>query len=192
MVTIRMITTISNDLKSVFLEDYTCEKLGLILSKLEIPPFLGCFVADKNGKTLIKFEIFEGALDFFIKKGLNNREKNNCLDIELIPMFISALERFSAEINIKDLAGFKLEGKNIKLQTFFDFEDYSVIFLLNPEVDIKLVDSQIRTYFSFLFEVYHTEFQNFKKMSSVDYVSHLELIGRIWLKDLNKIYLQNS
>lgn len=187
-----MITTIANNIKSVVLEDYSNEKLGLNVSKSGIPPFLGCFVADKNGKTLIKFEIFEGALDFFLKRDLDNRKMNNCLDIELIPMFISALERFSAEINIKDLAGFKLEGKNIKLQTFFDFEDYSVIFLLNPEIDIKLVDSQIRTYFSFLFEVYHTEFQNFKKMSSVDYISHLELIGRIWLKDLNKIYLQNS
>ena len=187
-----MITTISNNIKSVVLEGYTCEKLELNFSKLEIPPFLGCFVADKNGKTLIKFEIFEGALDFFIKEGLNDKKKNNCLDIELIPMFISALERFSAEINIKDLAGFKLEGKNIKLQTFFDFEDYSVIFLLNPEIDVKLVESQIMTYFSFLFDVYHIEFQNFKKMSSVDYISHLELIGRIWLKDLNKIYLKNS
>jgi hypothetical protein len=187
-----MITTIFNNLKSVVLEDYTYEKIGQNLAKLEIPPLLGCFVADKNGKTLIKFEIFEGALDYFVKEGLNDRKKNKCLDIELIPMFISALERFSAEINIKDLAGFKLEGKNIKLQTFFDFEEYSVIFLLNPEVDINLVESQIRTYFSFLFEVYHTEFQNFKKMSSVDYISHLELIGRIWLKDLNKICLQNS
>ena len=183
-----MITTFSNDLKSIILEDYTCEKTDLNLSKWEIPPFLGCFIADKDGKTLLKFEIAKDALDFFLKSDLEDGKKKSCLDIELIPMFISALERFSAEINIKDLAGFKLEGKNIKLQTLFDFEDYSVIFLLNPDVDIKLVDSRIRTYFSFLFEVYHNEFQNFKKMSSIDYISHLELIGRIWLKVLNKIY----
>ena len=117
-----MITTISNNTKSVVLEDFSCEKIGLNLSKLKIPPFLGCFVADKNGKTLIKFEVFKGALDFFIKEGFNEGEKDNCLDIELIPMFISALERFSAEINIKDLSGFKLEGKNIKLQTFFTIQ----------------------------------------------------------------------
>ena len=183
-----MITTVSNDLKSIILDDYICENFDLNLSKSEIPAFIGCFVADKDGKTLLKFEIFQDALNFFLKRDIDGKESR--LDIELIPMFISALERFSAEINIKDLAGFKLKGKNIKLQTFFDFEDYSVIFLLNPEVDIKLVDSQIRTYFSFLFEVYHNEFQSFRKMSSVDYISHLELIGRIWLKDLNKIYMK--
>ncbi|MFX1444206.1 MAG: hypothetical protein ACFFHV_12380 [Promethearchaeota archaeon] len=185
-----MITNFPNDLKSAILEDYTHEKFDLTSSDLEIPHFIGCFIADKNGKTLIKFEIFKGALDYFLKRDFRDGKKKSCLDVELIPMFISALERFSAEINIKDLAGFKLEGKNIKLQTIFNFKYYTVIFLLNPEVNIKLVDSQIRTYFSFLFEVYNNEFQNFRKMSSIDYISHLELIGRIWLKDLNKIYMK--
>jgi hypothetical protein len=184
-----MITYISNDLKSIILDDNKCEKIPSRLSKFEIPPFLGCFIADKTGKTILKFEIIENALEFFLKKDIVDEEKKNCIDIELIPMFISALERFSQEINIQDLAGFKLEGKNIKLQTFFDFEKYSIIFLLNPGVDIKLVESRIKTYFSFLFKVYDHEFKNFKKMSSIDYMSHLELIGRIWLKDLNIIYL---
>ena len=184
-----MITSLSDDLKAIIPEDNLCERKESRILELNIPPFLGCFVADKTGKTILKFEIFENALDFFLKKDLDDGKKS-CIDIELIPMFISALERFSAEINIKDLAGFKLEGKNIKLQTFFDFEEYSVIFIINPEVDIELVDSRIKTYFSFLFKVYHYEFKNFRKMSSIDYISHLELIGRIWLKDLNTIYLK--
>lgn len=184
-----MITSISDYLKSIVLEDYSCEIIDTRLSEIEVPPFLGCFLADKNGKTILKFEIFENALEYFLKKDLGE-DKKNCIDIELIPMFISALERFSAEINIKDLTGFKLEGKNIKLQTFFDFEEYSVIFILNPEVDIKYVEERIKTYFSFLFKVYHNEFKNFKLMSSTDYTSHLELIGRVWLKDLNNIYLK--
>lgn len=184
-----MITSISDELKSIVIEDSDYEKLSSNLSETEIPPFLGCFLADKNGKTILKFEIFENALDYFLKKDLGD-DKKSCIDIELIPMFISALERFSAEINIKDIAGFKLEGKNIKLQTFFDFEEYSVIFILNPDVNMKFVESRIKTYFSFLFKVYHNEFKDFRKMSSTDYTSHLELIGRIWLKDLNNIYIR--
>ena len=185
-----MITSISDDLKSMILDNSKCKKIESNLSKLEIPPFLGCFIADKTGKTIVKFEIFEKSLEFFLKKDIVDEEKKKSIDIELIPMFISAMESFSQEINIQDLAGFKLKGTNIKLQTFFDFEEYSIIFILNPDVDINLVESRIKTYFSFLFKVYHNEFKNFRKMSSIKYISHIELIGKIWLKDLNKIYLK--
>ena len=52
-------------------------------------------------------ELYDGALDYFIKDPLRN---NDMFNLDLIPMFISALEKFSQEINISDLAGFKLKG----------------------------------------------------------------------------------
>lgn len=155
-----------------------------------MPPIIGCFVADKNGKTLFKYEIFKGALDSYLKKDIENEERKNSFDVELIPMFISALERFSQEINIKDLRELKLKGSNIKVQTVFTFDNYSIIFILNPIVNLSLIEDRIKNYFNYLFNVYALDFKNFKKMSTINFISHLQLLGRIWLKEMNNVYLQ--
>jgi hypothetical protein len=33
----------------------------------DLPPFIGCLIADKDGRTLLKYEIFSGALEFYLK-----------------------------------------------------------------------------------------------------------------------------
>ena len=189
-------TSISKVLKSTRYDESLVNNIAEIKNQIKNSPFLGCFIADKDGKTLFKFEIFQGALDFSIKWDTKNEARKSCLDIELIPMFISALERFSQEINIKDLPGFKLEGKNIKLETLFSFDNYSIIFILNPNVNLKLVKERIEKYFTYLFEVYKEDFASKLKLSSIAFISHLELLGKLWLEDLNKNYLnlthQNS
>ncbi len=93
----------------------------------KVPPYLGFLVADKDGKTIINVEVFDGAFDLL----LNAEEGAMKTDFELIPMFISALEKFSEEINIKDLAGFQLKGTNIEMQTL-SFELYTVTLFINP------------------------------------------------------------
>ncbi|MFX0071875.1 MAG: hypothetical protein ACFFAO_12370 [Candidatus Hermodarchaeota archaeon] len=189
-------TSISKVLKSTKYDESLVKNIDEIKNQIKNSPFLGCFIADKDGKTLFKFEIFQGALDFSIKWDTKNEARKSCLDIELIPMFISALERFSQEINIKDLPGFKLEGKNIKLETLFSFDNYSIIFILNPKVNLNLVKERIEKYFTYLFEVYKEDFGSKLKLSSIAFISHLELLGKLWLEDLNKNYLnltqQNS
>ena len=55
-------------------------------------PFLGCFIADKNGKTLFKYEIYDEALDYFIKMDYQEESRNKHFDIELIPIY-QRLER---------------------------------------------------------------------------------------------------
>ena len=72
-------------------------KLKLIEQK--IPPFLGCIIADKFGKTLFSYELFNGSIDYFLKEDRENDKNKQDLDIALIPMFISAFEAFSKEIN---------------------------------------------------------------------------------------------
>lgn len=155
--------------------------------KIENSPFLGCFIADRDGKTLVKFEIFPGALESFLKIGCSEQRKKY-FDIELIPMFISALEKFSQEINIKELSKFKLEGMNIKLHVIFEFDNFSIIFFLKPEVNIKLVEEKIKNYFTYLFKVYKEDFNSSLKIYSLAFISHLELLGQLWLEELNETY----
>ncbi len=161
---------------------------NLKLKEKKIPPFLGCLIADKFGKTLFSYESFNGSIDYFLKRNRVNDKNKQDLDIALIPMFISAFEAFSREINIQELSGFKLKGTNIKVQIIFSFDEYTIIFFLNPEVNLKLVENRIKNYFSHLFEVYRSDFNNSVKMGSANFILHLKLLGRIWLEDLNKIY----
>jgi len=182
-----MITaTYSKELLTSLKEEISENKRNF--SKTQIPPFLGCTIADKYGKTLFSYELFEGSIDYFLKKDHGSNDTVQDLDINLIPMFISALEAFSQEINIKDLPGLKLEGTNIKLQTIFSFDDYTIIFFLNPNVNMKLVETRIISYLSYLFEVYKSDFTNSFKMSSSNFILHLKLLGKIWLEDLNNTY----
>ena len=181
-------TTYPNNTTSILLEESTSDSFNMLNNVS--PPCLGCLISDKDGKTLFKYEVFEGALDFYLKKDIEEEEKKISFDVELIPMFISALERFSQEINIQDLAGFKLKGTNIKMHIIFCFNNYTVIFFLNPNINFKLIESRINNYFNFFFDVHMSDFNNVKKMCSRHFISHLELLGRVWLKDLNNSYMK--
>ena len=161
---------------------------NLKLKEKMIPPFLGCLIADKFGKTLFSYELFNGSIDYYLKRNRVNDKNKQDLDIALIPMFISAFEAFSQEINIQELSGFKLKGTNIKVQIIFSFDEYTIIFFLNPNVNLKLVENRIKNYFSHLFEVYRSDFNNFVKMGSANFILHLKLLGRIWLEHLNEQY----
>ena len=160
----------------------------LKLKEKKIPPFLGCLIADKFGKTLFSYELFNGSIDYFLKGNRENDKNKQDLDIALIPMFISAFEVFSQEMNIQELSEFKLKGTNIKVQIIFSYDEYTIIFFLNPNINLKLVENRIKNYFSYLFEVYRSDFNNIVKMGSANFILHLKLLGRIWLEHLNERY----
>ncbi len=175
--------------------DKKLEKIGIIpqFQKIEPPPsFIGCLIADKNGKTLLTFEIFEGALESYLKRhlvGTEGKGTGNYLDIELIPMFISALEKFSQEINIRNLTGVKIKGTNLKMQTF-SYDKYTVTFFINPHVNIKSIEKKIKYYFKIIFEKYKKDLEISIKTGFVDNISHINNLGREILKELNKfVYL---
>ena len=65
-----------------------------ISNQQNLPPFIGCLIADKDGRCLIKLEIFEGALTYYLKNTMNDDVEDG-FDLDLIPMFIRAFERFS-------------------------------------------------------------------------------------------------
>ncbi len=174
--------------------DKKLEKIGILpeFQKKEPPPsFIGCLIADKDGKTLLTFEIFEGALESYLKQHLVGTEGRGAgnLDIELIPMFISALEKFSQEINIRNLTGVKIKGTNLKMQTF-SYDKYTVTFFINPHLNIKSIEKKIKYYFKIIFDKYKKDLEISIKTGFVDNISHLNNLGREILKELNKfVYL---
>ncbi|MFW9988239.1 MAG: hypothetical protein ACFFC3_06250 [Candidatus Odinarchaeota archaeon] len=156
------------------------------------PPFIGCILSDKEGKTIALFESHKGALEFYLKKNMKDPLRSECFNIELIPMFISALERFSEEINIQDVPCINLKGSNIKLHSIFDLDNFTVIFFLNPFIHIKSFENLIYNYFIELYEEYKNEFQDIKKLSSINFISHLENLGMEWVTHLNNLYFEKS
>ena len=182
---------ITTELSDFFNEDAKWMELASSF-KFSAPAFIGCMISDKDGKTIAIFELFKGALDYFIKKDIKDIEKRNNFDIELIPMFICALERFSDQICIENLAGIKLKGTNIKMHSIFCFSQYTITLFLNPFIHIKPYENVICDYFSDLFDKYLEEFQDVLKFSSNDFVSQIELKGRAWLRELNELFLNSA
>lgn len=160
-----------------------------------IPSFIGCFIADKAGKTLLTFELYDGALETYIRgpPDISNPPENDNrrgeFDIELVPMFVSALEKFSREINMRELSELKITGINLKMQTF-SYEKFTVTFFINPSVNLEPIEKKVREYFEILFSKYKEEFELTLRTGFVDNISHLNELGSEMLKEINKyVYL---
>jgi len=147
----------------------------------DLPPFIGCFIADKDGKMLLKFEIFSGALEFYLKK-----PHEDLFDLELITMFLSAFERFSEQINFESMSGLNLNASNLKMHSFFCFDKFTITFFINPRIDMNLFEKSMKNYFNSFFEKNKLIFENFYKRGSMSTVSRIEREGAQWLNKLNK------
>jgi hypothetical protein len=153
---------------------------------LNIPPFVGYFISDKDGKVWYTVELYEGALKKYI---LANPDVNRAqpLNIDLIPLFITALEKFSSEINIKDLSGFSLMGNNLKMQ-IYDMTKYTVTIFMNPNINIKSIEYKLQDYFINLFRKYERTFDKAIQTGMVEQVDQLLSDGKKWLAGLNEEY----
>lgn len=152
-----------------------------------VPPIVGAIIADKDGKSLLKIELFDQALRNFITQSIPNDETIIPVDIELIPMFISALEKFSLELNIQDLTGFGLKGRNLKMH-IFSYENLTVTIFMNPNINLKAIENEINNYFKKLFEDYKDTFDRGIKTGIVSDFLPIEELGKKWLEELNNSY----
>ena len=109
------------------------------------------------------------------------------MDLELIPMFISALEKFSSEINIQNLSGFKLKGTNIKMQTY-RYDLVTTTFFMNANTNIKSVIDEINDWFENLLKKNEKEFERSIYSGDVSWLVQLSNEGRKWLDGLNQKY----
>ena len=151
------------------------------------PSFIGAIVADKDGRTLLRLELFENALEKFILSSTNTDVDVVPVDIDLIPMFISALEKFSLELNIQDLNGFSLEGSNLQLK-IFGYVNYTVSFFMNSDININPVQIKIYNYFKNMFEQNKDDFEESLTTGQIDNLFPLVDKSRKWLEDLNDYY----
>ncbi len=175
---------ITSELMDFFHKDKNWFELASKSLRFTAPPIIGFFIADKNGTIILTCELFEGALEHFIKRDIKDENTKINFDIDLIPPFICALESFSDQIFIQNLAELKIKGTNIKIHTVFFFSQYTITFFLNPFFKIKPFENMIIEYFSLLFEEHKTEFENIYHPSSRVLISQIELKGRGWLRDL--------
>jgi len=171
------------------LKSFSKTNLEVLQSNLEekIPPFIGAFIADKDGRALIKLELFDDALEKFLITEQKKDSNTVRVDLDLIPMFISALEKFSIELNIQDLSGFGLKGSNLGMH-ILTYDKFTVTFFMNPNVNIEPIINKIDNYFRNLFEEYKSDFELSLKTGQIDVLFPLLKIGQKWFNDLNETY----
>ena len=178
----------------VVLSDFALEKFKFesnfiesISTKKDIPPFIGFMIADRNGKTLTTTEAYDGVFDEIFQ---SENSEMPC-DIELIPMFINALEKFSAEINIQNLSGFKLKGTNIKMQTF-RLDLITITVFMSSDTNVKAYKDEIIAWFNHIFEINEREFEKSILTGDVSWFAEFNAKGREWLNLLNQNYTNNA
>ena len=145
------------------------------VEKTDVPKIIGCLVADKDGKTLLKFEAFEGALDQYLK-----REKHS--DVELIPMFVSAMARMSGQFNFQQLSTLDVKSTNLSMTVFF-FEQYIITFL--SRVGVKVGNIEVRNYFTQFFRKHKLVFKKYFKRGIIIEEEILTGEGNRWIQILN-------
>jgi len=171
------------------IKTFSKASINIIQLKMEeiIPPFIGAFIADKDGRTLLKIEIFDEALEKFLITEVSNDPNFIPVDLDLIPMFISALEKFSLELNIQDLSGFGLKGSNLGMH-ILTYDNFTVTFFMNPNVNIAPVLNKVDNFFKNLFEEFKDDFEYSLRTGQIDGLFPLMKLGQNWLKELNETY----
>lgn len=156
-------------------------------NKSRIPPFIGCFLSDKDGRILLKFEVFPGATKYLLKMGMENQLTKENFDVEIIPMFLSALEGYTDKMNFQNLVDIDLRGSKIGMYVLF-LEKYNITMFLSPNIEISKYKYKIEHYFQNLINCYESELKKcsnnqFEKIR--DTLIELEEKGNKWIERLS-------
>ncbi|MFX1574763.1 MAG: hypothetical protein ACFFB0_18665 [Promethearchaeota archaeon] len=158
----------------------------------KIPPIIGMIVADQFGNILmvIDYENTPEGKYGSIKSYLSGNNEN-LLELDLISMYFSSFKVFAAQTNIQNLSNLEIHGSNIKVQLYFPLNKYILIIFLHSKVDLNLKEKeQIVQYFKEILTKYSYEFQHFNASPSRKTLKMLENKGKIFLKRLNRTYIQ--
>jgi GTPase SAR1 family protein len=150
----------------------------------EIPPFLGLLLADENGRILMSNEAYEGAFDLFLRV---NDKQEKTTDLEVIPMFISAIEKFAEQINIQGIPGFKLAGTNLKIHSLrYDLATFCLF--MRTDVKFGIVEKDVLEWFDTVVEIYKPEIELSISTGIVMESDKLNGETKQWLEILNQKY----
>ena len=150
-------------------------------SKSSIPPIIGFFVADKSGRTLFAIESFEGAL----RSNLISPSQGVKCDLDGFMMFISAIESIMNTIDFERLEDCTVNGRKFKMQVFFDFREFSLVFFAHPSINFASLRQGIKLYFREFFKKNHSLHQLHTRASLPAYTTHIKLHLENWLRKLN-------
>ena len=167
-------------------ESFTSRKLVMDYEQ-SMPSFLGAFISDKDGKLLLKFEAKENILENYLLAKSIEPEATSYFDLDLIPMFISALEKFSLELNINELTKLGLEGTNLKIRVYgYDF--LTVTLFINPNVNLEPFEYIIKNFFENLFLKFENQFQSASNTGNLDNLLSIKVVAEEWLAETNQKY----
>ena len=111
----------------------------------------GLIISDMHGKTLISIETEPGSLDRAL-----NAENNDQFDIELIGMFLNALQKFSQEINVQNLSSFRVQGANLKISSISK-KDLTLTLFTSPKIEA----GDLKEEFDNLFDLFLSKYEKF-------------------------------
>jgi len=157
----------------------------------KIPPIIGIVIADQFGNTIMVIEYDNSEENYDPIKSYLSEDNKNLLEIDLISMYFSSFKTFAGQTNIQNLSNLEIHGSNIKVQLYFLFDKYMVIIFLNSKLDLNLKEKEeIIQYFEQILIKYEFEFQHFNNANSRKVFRVLGNKGKLWLKKLNRTYLQ--
>ncbi len=171
-------------------EDITFERFDFNLSKINSKKYIaqmseklifGMIISDEHGRSLIFVENGEKALVKVLAT-----EDNPDFDIELVPMFINALYRFSGEINIQGFNGFQLQGKNINVHSIH-FENFTLTTFTSPFFNPDAVKDSFIEMFDRFSVRFHSELETFMNTGNA---TPFDSYTQDFIKDLQKITVE--
>ncbi|MHA1720493.1 MAG: GTPase domain-containing protein [Promethearchaeota archaeon] len=132
--------------------DTESQQEAIAISPDSIANYLyGIIISDMNGKTLLTIETEPDSLNSAL-----NAANNEKFDIELIGMFLNALQKFSKEINVQNLSSFRVQGANLKI-TSISRKNLTLTLFTSPKIDT----GDIKEDFDNLFDSFLSKYQSF-------------------------------
>lgn len=102
----------------------------------ELNLIYGLMISDSNGKTLLTVEKKPGILSQHL-----NSEHQEKFDLELVSMFINAMQKFCKEINVQNISGFGVKGGNLILSSLTEIyrqTELTMTIISHPSINIEL------------------------------------------------------
>lgn len=151
------------------------------LQQVQVPPVLGFIMANEDGIMFMIVEVFDGAFEQF----LGVQSKN---DINLVAPFVSALSSFSKELNLINMADFRVRGQNLAL-TVLSIKDFQITLLINKDINFDKIKPKIIGFFTSLIMNNKVRFIREPGTGAMGSHVELELFSQQWLASLNKTYI---
>ncbi len=144
-------------------EDIEFKDLPAVITDVDsIENYLyGIIISDINGKTLLSIETAPNSLDRAL-----NATNNEQFDIELIGMFLNALQKFSQEINVQKLSNFRVQGANLKI-TSISRKDLTLTLFTAPDVETGNIKEDFDNLFNSFLSKYESYIPQFNKTGNV-------------------------